>query len=291
MKWVIVTLLLTTGFQTLVAAKIPVNYKEAIAVQESLINQSSLKDRSEQKLKLAKIYYQDQNLEKAFEVFLSALNDSIPLDKPSPEMSTEENLLYTQALKLYLDQSENPQIIAFAIQKKYSSTIKSHPEYDLLGYIIAAAYANQEEFSDYFDRFYQSYQHYPSHYLAYKGKAALHAQLFARRRTIPEREKEQQLIVKNLEEAINKYPSDTSLYKMILVLAPDNQKKVLVNRYLNKIIDENIIISRADIVFYIQQAAAVQELSLAQRFLNKGREWYQNSRSLDAAQQYIKDKG
>lgn len=263
--------------------------KEAIAKEQSLITQESSTSRSEHKKNLAILLYKDQNPEKAFEVFLEALNEE--KTKSEPPVSEEEKRLYDEALKLYLDQNgEKLSSVATTVCKKYGSSIALHPEYHQLGFILAASYANLERFPEYFERFYQSYQFFPKHYLAYKGKASLHAQLFARRRTLADRRQQQELIIQNLENAINQFPADTSLYKLTIVFAPDDQKKVLINRYLNKIIDENIIIPRIEIVFYVHHALAVSETHLAQRFVNKAREWYPNSRALDAAQLYIEEK-
>lgn len=267
----------------------PCNYKEAIVQELAAIATSGAESKADHKKNLAILYFQDQQEEKAFDMFLEALSDVIP--GPEPKVSDEEQKLYTQALQFYLDpKGESLEAISVAIQIKFRAEMNTHPDYALLGFIIASSYANLERFPDYFERFYQSYQAFPKHYLAYKGKAALHAQLFARRRTIEERTQEQEKIIQNLALAIEKNPSDTGLYKMMLVFAPENKKKALINTYLNKIINENIIISRTDIVFYVQQAVSCQNSALAQRFLNKGREWYQNSRTLDAAQQFIKDK-
>ncbi len=169
------------------ALPIEINYKEAIANEQKLIAQSPLAERGLHKQKLAKLFYKDQETEKAFEVFLEALSEAEVL--PAQKITEEEQRLYTQALQAYLERSPSTKPLeqAKSIKQKYAPIIAAQPAYHHLGYIVAAAYANLEKFSEYFDLFYQSYRSLPEHYLAYKGKAALHAQLLARRRTVAEK--------------------------------------------------------------------------------------------------------
>lgn len=248
--------------------------KNVIKQQQERV-QSDPKGGSEHKKNLAILYYKDQEAEKAFETFLEALTDSRP--QALPIFSDEEKQLYNEALGLYLDRKGQH---AAAIREKFQPILKAHTDYVRLGFIVAASYANLELFPDFFDLFYQSYKMLPDHYLAFKGKAALHAQLFARGRTQEQKEKQTNLIIQNLVEAIERYPADTSLYQMLFTFAPQNKKSALVNTYLNKIIAENIIIARADAAFYVQQAVSTKQKDLAQQFLNKCLEWYPNSRTL-----------
>lgn len=262
-----------------------INFKEAIAKEQANISHAS---PALHKKDLAILYYKDQNQEKAFEIFLEAINEDIPENAQPP--SLEENELFENAINDYLENDEKLQNTASSICKKYLLILKKHPDYHQLGYVLAAAYANLEMFPEFFEQFFKSHHHFPNQFFAYKGKAALHAQLYARRRTLEERQIQQEKIIQNLENAVQSFPKDTTLYKMIVVFAPENKKKTLINRYLNKIIEENIIIPRREVVFYVHQAIAVNETPLAKRFLNKSREWHPNSRSLDAAQHFIKDR-
>jgi hypothetical protein len=48
--------------------------------------------------------------------------------------------------------------------------------------------------------------------------------------------------------------------------------------------------ARGDIAFYVQQAVSINEIELAQKFIDKATEWYQYSRTIKSAQQYLKNK-
>jgi hypothetical protein len=266
------------------------NHKAAIASLQESLEKASQGQRSELQKQLAIVYFKDQNLEKAFAVFLEALKSA--QSEAAASVSEEELTLYEKALKIYLDHHgpaearEGAQIIL----TEYSSTLKDHPDYFLLGYLIAVAEANLDRFDTFFSRFYHSYRYFPQHYMAYKTKTVLHTKLFARAQTPKEQEVQRLAILENASIALEKNPQDTALYKMMISFSPENNKHEAVITYLNKIIEGNIIIPRADIAFFIQQAIATQQIELAQRFVYKAREWYPQSRVIDAAQAVLKER-
>lgn len=265
----------------------PADDPKVVAVDyQTKINEATPAQRAELYKGLALAYYRDQNQEKAFQAYLQALDAVIP--KESPAITDKERALYDEAMVIYLNPlGENPIEVSHQILKKYQPVMAIEANYFALGYIVAAAYANLEMFPEFFERFYISYCHLSQHYLAFKTRAVLHSKLFSRARTMEERELQRQGILDNLEQAIQYNPKDTSLYKMVLASARDEQKPQLLSTYLKKIIDENIITPRVDILFYVQQGVANNRSDLAQQFINKAREWYQYSRSVDAAQQYL----
>lgn len=262
------------------------DYKEAITVYEKMLKTAPKDCAGLIKEKIAISYYHDQDQEKAFRIYLEAL-DNAKIES-SPKITEEEQTFYEEALKIYLDHSKgSSHESANKIRQEYASVYAVHPDYYLLAYILAAAYANLEMFDDFFDTFYHSYRYWPDHYMAFKTKAVLHIKLFERARSAAERNIERQKIIDNVLQAIERNSRDESLYKLMVAYSNDREKPKVLDIYLNKIIDENIVIPRTDIAFYVQQAVAVKQNELAQRFINKANEWYQFSRVINAAQDYL----
>lgn len=262
------------------------DYKAAMAALLELLQAAPKEQRSSLQQQLARIYYKDQDREKAFLSFLKAL-ESAKIE-PLPPITEEENTLYAQALKIYLEHhgSEAPEGARKMIQL-YEGVIASHPNYYLLGYLLSAAYANLDRFEEFFHQFYQSYCFFPQHYMAYKIKTILHSQLFMRAQTPPVQDLQRQAILDNANMAIQKNPYDATLYKMMINFTLENQKEQTLVTCLNKIIDENMMVPRADIAFYVQQAVFYKQKKLGQRFLNVERQWFPQSRTLDAAQCFL----
>lgn len=259
-------------------------YKATIASLQESISNASQDQRCELQKQLAILYFKDQSLEKAFSVFMQALDSAS--SEPAPSISEEEHKLYESALDIYL---KHPSLAearkaADRIIAEYAPVLKNHPEYYLLGYLLAVAEANLNQFESFFNRFYRSYHYFPQHYMAYKTKTVLHTKLFACARTPKEQEIQRIAILENASVALQKNPKDIALYKMMISFASENNKQHFVITFLNKIIEGDIIIPRADIAFFVQQAIATKQIELAQRFLNKARSWYPQSRVIDAAQ-------
>lgn len=82
-------------------------------------------------------------------------------------------------------------------------------------------------------------------------------------------------------------PQDHSLYKMLIAFAPVAQKSEVVKVSLKKNVDENIVIPRTDVGFYVDEAVNVQQFDSAQQLINKAREWYRFSRIINAAQECL----
>lgn len=264
------------------------DYKKTIEQLNAAIAAAPAQEKGTLQAQLAVVLYKDQEQEKAFRLFLELLD--APAASVTPyQPSAEESAAYDAALKIYLSHN-SPKENAEELKKNYMPVIKEHPDYLLVGFLLSAAYANLGEFNQFFPTFYRSYQSNPDHYLAFKSKAALHIKLMERARTAEERERQQQLVLANAQAALERYPNDTGLYKLILTFTKDENRPAVVDAYLRKIIDNNIVIARADIAFYVQQAVAADRIDLAQEFINKAREWYAFSKVIDAAQQYLDQK-
>lgn len=201
-------------------------------------------------------------------------------------ITPEEQELYDKALPLYLDHLDLKQH-SLTIVQEYAPIIKKHPDYHMLTFLVAAAVANAGAYEQFFDLFHPAYAAHPDHFLAYKTLAVIHIKLFERARTPDERELQRQKILDNIAKAIDRYPSDTSLYKMQIGFADGPQKAQIISDTLNKILSGNIIVPRIDIPLYVQKAVETKQYDLAQKLIDKAHEWYQISRLLTGAQDYL----
>lgn len=261
--------------------------KAEIVKIQTQVQKASPDELGPLKVKLAIAYYNDQDQERAFKTYLEALDETKV--KASSELPVPQELSITdKALKIYMDQTPaSAGVAAQKIYKEFSPELSSHPDDCLLGFIVAAAYANLNKFDEFFDTFYRSYKACPDHWLSLKTKAVLHIKLLERARTDQEREAQKKMILENAIKSADKNPEDTSLYKMMMAYAPEGDKGKIISTYLNKIINNNIVIPRTEIAFYVQQAVSAKQYDLAQRFIDKAHEWYQYSQVLNAAQQYL----
>lgn len=263
--------------------------KDAEELYINFLKNAPQNEISYAKARLASVYYKDQEHEKAFKTFLEAL--ALLDKKETAPLSNEENKVYQAALKVYLDKAGlTPHETAEKILNDFGSVYDQNRSYHHLGYFIALSYANLGQYDRFFEEFYKSYVEDPQHFLAFKAKAALHIKLFERAKVDSEREEQRQWIVKYAEQAVALQPQDSSLYRMILGFTPDSSKGVVLRAYLNKIIDQNIVIARIDIPYYVEIAIAFQDYDLGQAFLNKAKEWYAYSRVIDVAQQHLDEK-
>ncbi|MBA3602319.1 MAG: hypothetical protein H0W50_01435 [Parachlamydiaceae bacterium] len=231
----------------------------------------------------AKRYLHVQQQEKAIESFLRSLHPNPPIKDYFS--SVKEKILYQKALALYFD-AKSVKFFSLTDQiiTEYAPIVEKHPEYAELAFIVASAYANRGEFSHLFDLFYKAYYQHPHHYFSYKTQAILWIKLFER--TLPGelKEKRRDHILKFLSLASDAKPTDTTLYRLLMLYAPEEMHSKVVAESLNKIIRDNLILSIGELEFYIEMAFDLNENSLIRRFIDKASEWYPNSRILARAQ-------
>lgn len=260
------------------------DYKKAIAIKQDEITSQSGQAKGAALKELAYLYLKDQDQEKAFSTFLLALDLAPKLRKECPEDSE----IYKKAFQIYLDPSNgSPQVTAQKLLSELNPVIDKEPDQIILQYFIAIAYANLNRFVEFFDHFYQAYTYYPDHYLAYKTQAVLHIKLLERTRGEEDRDKQKRMILKQLEEALKREPRDVAIYRLSISFSPKEEKEEQVRRSLNKIIRDNIMVPRSDLMFYVQEALDSDESDLAARFIQKAREWYPESRLVNEAQTYL----
>lgn len=262
------------------------DFKRVIKQQHQLIEQANPQDKSELLEKLALLYLKDQEQEQAFAIFLQSLEFVKPQD---PTNSTDNlDTTYRRALTAYLEShgEATPQS-AKQIIDEFGPAVKSQPAPIPLGFLVAIAYANLHRYEDFFGLFYITYVAYPEHYLAYKTKAILHIKLMERKRTEADRKLQREAVLHNLNQALTREPNDTTIYKLLITFSSPENRKLQIQHCIEKILRQNVQIPRTEIMFYVQETADNQSYVLAQQFIDRAHQWYQNSRIVTNAQTYL----
>ncbi|MBS4165017.1 Uncharacterized protein NEOC65_000063 [Neochlamydia sp. AcF65] len=234
-------------------------------------------------------YYKDQEQEKSFKVFLEALKE-IPATE-TVNILAEEKIIYAQALKIYLeDAGYDSGKTAAKLISQFEPLFEKNPNFYHLSYLLAMSKANLGLYDQFFELFYHAYLHDPHHFLAYKAKAALYVKLFERAKTEEERQAARLQILSHARKAVDIEPYDTSLYRMIIGFTQKDAKPQALSTYLNRIIEQNVVLSRIDIPYYVEIALAFHQYDLAQRLLDKAKQWYAFSRVINLAQKLLDEK-
>ncbi len=266
--------------------------KKAIKIQQDKIDQAEEIDKAQYTEELALLYLKDQDQEKAFAAFLKVL-DLIAFAAGQETVSAEtifvnDEVEYKRAFSIYLDPaSESPTATAINLIKALLPVIKAKPDQYLLDYFVAIAYANLGKYEEFFTHFYRAYRFYPAHYLAFKTKAVMHIKLLERTRLESGRAEQRQAIMDNLTLALEREPQDITIYKLLISFSPKEKKRDQVQLCLNKIINGNIMIPRSELMFYVIEAVDVSDHELAQRFIDRAKVWYPQSRIVTSAQNYL----
>lgn len=290
MRTTLLYIALTCSTAALFASDLAIEQAVSTGDYKSAINLFLQQPKDKQSLaQLAELYYLDQDEKQAYETFLKAIDTTPNLVEITP--SANEQALYDEAFKLYLDpQNLSYQESAQQLLENYGNVYKQHPDYHMLGYLIAISFANFGAFQKFFPVFYQSYQHYPNHFLVDKTKAILNIKLYEQASTPEVKEQYRVKIQQHINDAIKKYPQDTNLYKMAILFSSAADKQTIVNQSLEKIIQDNIQVPRHEIIFYVGNAVEVKSNSLAQQFIDKAKVWYPYSRAINAAQCHLDQK-
>lgn len=255
---------------------------------EILRLESALKDAdtSELHYKLARAFYFDQEIDKAFHHFLAALEKTETLN-PRP-LSEEENILYTQALDEYLAKGgEDPYQLAKEILAKYGQKADENRDFLHLNFLMSTAYGNLGDYETFFERFYAAYPYLKSSFLAYKTQGILYLKLSTHGRLEEERRSCQKKALHYLTFALDQNPKDAGLYKVLTVLAKNEQADALLLSYLEKMVEYDVRIPRGDIYLYVREAVALEKYELGQQIIDRAKSMYDFSRALSAAQDYL----
>lgn len=266
------------------------HYKEAIKAFSELGEREEGLKKAEALKDLSVAYYKDQNHEMAFKTFLAAL-EAVPVLPLEQMPAPSDQLLYDQALKIYLDPREyDSNAMSERIRDVYGGVIRLHPEYLNLAYLVALSEANLGNYVQFFETFFRSYKALPNHFLAEKTKGILHIKLYERAKTAVEKEKERQAIFQEFEKAKELYPEDVSLYRLQIAYASNPMKIKVLEKNLNEIINHDRVIPRKDLSFYFNQLLEYGLDPLAKKFLEKVKRWYPYSRTLTAASEMIESR-
>lgn len=254
------------------------------------IKENAQDENSQRLLKQALSYLHEQEQDKAVQTFLDSISGLIL--NPTLSMEAGEKSYYDQGLELYLNEnpSISPKETAYKLVDLLEPIAMQHPQYHSVKLLLCTAYANEGRFDKFFQLFFEVYPHTSNHYLSHKILAILHVKLFEKGKTPSDREYHRQQALVHTKEAINLFPKDITLYKIAIILSNRDEKKQVVNDCLIKIINNNIIIPRHEIAFFVQEAIDSFQLDLAQKFVDKCREWYQYSRVINEIQELISRK-
>lgn len=251
--------------------------KAGVADAEKTLLQSA--NRGDAQVSLAKALWMDQNQERAFSVFIEALNE-IPPAQPSV-LLMDEKPYYDAALSLYLNhRPEEAKNFGQKIRDTYLPLVKQHPNWTKLPFLVALADANLSDFEHFFDLFYFAYKNDSTHFLALKTKAILHIKLFERAKTPGDRERQREIILKLLDQAERAYPQDFSLYRLEIAYATPEKKSLVKQHVLNKILALTMIPSRVDTLYFAKLAQESDDVELKNRWFSATKKWYPGSRSL-----------
>lgn len=239
-------------------------------------------------LSLSRAYLKDQDREKAIQTFLEALK-SAEHSEEEYSLSDEERALYDEALAVYVGGvNRKTSDIAKELRERYSNIVDQHEDYYMLNFLLAVASANLNDFDDFFDRFYRSYVVFPESYMAYKTQGILYLMLWERAKTPSERQYYRHYVMDNLRQALSKNDQDITLYKLLIVMSDDKDKKQALNTYLTMLLNINLMIPRLDVYYYVSEAVDCKEHDLARQVIDKAGEWYEYSRAVVEAEQILK---
>lgn len=236
--------------------------------------------------KLAQVYQADQEIDKAFKAFLSALKYAPTRQEGT--LSEGEKKLYEEAFGYYIAQSGNdPARVAKDMLQTYEPVIKNKKDFLHLNFLLSTAYANLGAYDTFFELFFHSYPCFKDSFLAYKTQGILYLRLSQRGRSEEERRCFQEEALRHLTLALDRNPKDLSLYKVLVFLAKDQENDSLTHLYLQKIVENEAQIPRSDIYLYVREAVALGDYELGQEIINQAKAVYEYSRAISAAQEYL----
>ena len=248
--------------------------KEEIAKCESLLEQNPTD--AQLHYKLARSYFYDQEIDASFKHFLYALDYSEPKE-PSSFDSCQD------ALDFYLSQSgADPIAVATNMLKRYNE--KNSKE---LGFILSIAYANIGDYDSFFSLFFEGYPHLCDSFLAHKTRGILSLRVMQGERDPKTLAQYREKALHHLTLALEQNKCDAALYKVLIFLAKDEKNDVLVSNYLHKMVENQVQVARADIYLYVREAIALDESVLAKQILDQAKKYYEYSRAITAAEEYL----
>ena len=126
--------------------------------------------------------------------------------------------------------------------------------------------------------------------MSYKTQGVIASLILQRAKTAEEKEQWRKKALISLGHALELCPQDTGLHKMLIYTASEKEKKQVLQLVIRKIVEENTVLARALIPFYVNHAIDANELELAQQLLDKAKTWYEYSRIIQEMQDLIANK-
>lgn len=248
--------------------------KKELTVCKSLLEENP--KNAEAHYRLAQAYYIDQELDEAFKHFLFALDFVEPKEALSLDNSKE-------AIDFYVSQTGSDPVRAAAdLLIRYKEDTSQQTRF-----ILSMAYANLGQYATFFSDFYEGYPHYAESFLAYKTRGILALRLAQHEKELGRLASYREEAFKHLTTALEHYPYDASLYKVLIFLAKDEKNDALIGTYLHKIVDHTVKVARADIYLYVREAVTLDDLDIAQALIDQAKEQYEYSRAISAAEDYL----
>lgn len=249
--------------------------KLAISNCQKLLENANKDELSELYQSLALAYCKDQEIELGFKAFLKALE----LENKTIEIPKENG---QKAFSAYIKQQSFDKIL----QEFMSCYLKDERD-GVLGLVMGLCFLHTGQYENFMEIFYKAHQLSGDHFLKHKAKALLNIHLMQRARLVEEKQIYKNEISFHLKRALDFYSGDSKLYQLIILFAEKKNKGTLVDTLLNKIIDHNIVIPRADISFYMKQAVEWTNVELANKFIEKAAVWYPFSQIIDKERAWL----
>ena len=208
---------------------------------------------------LAKAHLKDQEQDRAFLSFLEALD-------ASPKKEGLE--LPKEALDAYMVGKPPTELGDLATN-----------------FIVSISLANEGHFDLFFEHFFAAYPYFKGSFLDFKTRGILYLRLSKKatsKKQIYLNEAE-----KNLQSALELQPDDASIYRSLILLAKDAKKRGDVLGYLEKLKESDAHLLRTDVLFYVQEALALDRREIAEVIVEKGKQLYSYSRSIEAAEKLL----
>jgi len=213
---------------------------------------------------LAKAHLKDQEVDRAFLAFLDALDQTER--KEGLEMPKDALTAYFQG----------------------NLPIELKPDDLAHNFIASISLANQGHFDLFFDHFFAGYPYFKGSFLDFKIRGIIYLRLS--QKAVEKREFYLTEAQKNLRKALALECNDASLYRSLILLAKDAKKEEDILFYLEKLAKSEAHFLRQDILFYVQEAMMLGRREIAEVVVEKGKQLYSYSRSIEAAEKILGSK-
>ena len=194
-----------------------IQHQEFLDAEELVLKKIDLEENVQRKADLLAllscIYVKDQKEEAAFQTYLKAIQS---IQVPTLSKRTDnEGALFEKYLALYLKTPQPTVQQSEEFAKEILPHIEKHPDYYSLRLLYACTFANRKLYEEFFCNFFYSYKHCQDCYLIPRTLAILNLKLFERARTCEEKEVFRKQVVQHLEQALQLYDKDSTVYKLL----------------------------------------------------------------------------